>query len=70
MLDRARGYGELRLKEALSIHMTPAEECFNGAEDPGLLDRTDETGREEWSSLTFDLRSHPVMYPQQCMAIK
>ena len=34
MLDRARGYGELRLKEALSIHMTPAEECFNG--DRGL----------------------------------
>ena len=26
---RARGQGELLLKEALHIQMTPAEECFN-----------------------------------------
>jgi len=34
MLDRARGQGELLLKEALHIQMTPAEECFNW--DKGL----------------------------------
>jgi len=38
VLDRARGQGELLLKEALHIQMTPAEECFNrdkGLEIPG-----------------------------------
>jgi len=29
VLDRARGYWELLLKEALHIQMTPAEEHFN-----------------------------------------
>jgi len=50
---------ELLVKEALHIHITPAEERINrdgGPESPWLLDRCDEeTGREEQFSPTFNL---------------
>ena len=51
-----------QVKEALHFQMTPSEECFNW-----LLDHCDEeAGKEEQSSLTFDLQRH---VPQWCMAI-
>ena len=46
------------------IQITPSEECFNrdGLGSPWLLDHCDEeAGREEQSSLTFDLND---AYPQ------
>ena len=56
MLDHGRGQ-ELLLKEALHIQRTPSEERFNQDEDWWLLDHLDEeAGREEQSSLSFDLQ--------------
>ena len=43
MLDRARGQGELLLKEALHFQMTPVKECFNLEKGLDCID--EETGR-------------------------
>ena len=51
MLDRARGQGELLLKEALHFQMTPVTECLNWERGLGCIN--EETGRGEQSSLTF-----------------
>jgi len=61
VLDRVRG--ELLLKEALYIQMTPAAlQLGQRTENPGLLDCIDEeTGREEQSSLTFDIQDTSVV---------
>ena len=47
---------EINAKEALHIQMTPTEECFKRDRElvAGVCD--EETGREEQSSLIFDLQ--------------
>ena len=58
VVDRARRQGELLLKEALHIQMTPAEDHFNcdgGVELPGCWIATIHWGRG-WFMPTYDLQ--------------